>query len=150
MSVYGIPYTVVSVAASVTMADVTTAATVEGTATTAPTATITKTVSSKQHMNLFDLANVGLSSTLAIAIFIGIGYVVRHVAGPSAIVSVVIAAVIAYLVGKFRKPQIAHVLNFKVTRTSHTIHRIVGVLFACSACFIDQITIELDKMLYMV
>lgn len=122
MSVYGIPYTVVSVAASMTMADVTTAATVERTASTAPTVTITtKTVSSKQHMNLFDLANVGLSSTLAIAIFIGIGYVVRHVAGPSAIVSVVIAAVIAYLVGKFRKPQIAHVLNFKVTRTSHTI-----------------------------
>lgn len=69
--------------------------------------------SSKQHMNLFDLANVGLSSTLAIAIFIGIGYVVRHVAGPSAIVSVLIAAILAYLVGKFSENHKLHTFTPK-------------------------------------
>lgn len=67
------------------------------------------TAAAKHHMNLFDLANVGLSSTLAIAIFIGIGYVVRHVAGPSAIVSVLIAACIAYLVGKFSQNHKLHI-----------------------------------------
>lgn len=95
-------------AASIEMAEVTTTATAtiirgregapEGAATTTNAAAV---AASKHHMNLFDLANVGLSSTLAIAIFIGIGYVVRHVAGPSSIVSVLIAACIAYLVGKF-------------------------------------------------
>lgn len=54
----------------------------------------------EQHLNAFDLMKLGLSSTFAIIIFIGIGYVVKHVAGPSAILSVLIAAFIAYLVGK--------------------------------------------------
>lgn len=84
------------------------------TASEAATAAATKTTP-KRHMNLFDLANVGLSSTLAVAVFIGIGYVVRHVAGPSAIVSVLVAAFIAYLVGKFKIP------NCKLTHThTHT------------------------------
>lgn len=52
------------------------------------------------YLNAFDLVKVGLSSTFAIAVFIGIGYVVRHVAGPSTIVSILLAAFIAYLVGK--------------------------------------------------
>lgn len=78
MSAYGIPYEM----------------------TTPPVTMATTKAAPKHHMNLFDLANVGLSSTLAIAVFIGIGYVVRHVAGPSAIVSVLVATIIAYLVGK--------------------------------------------------
>lgn len=52
--------------------------------------------------NVFDLVKVGLSSTFAIIIFIGIGHVVKHVAGPSAILCILIAAFIAYLVGKIR------------------------------------------------
>lgn len=54
----------------------------------------------KQYLNVFELMKIGMSSTLSVAIFIGIGYVVRHVAGPSAILSILIAAFIAYLVGK--------------------------------------------------
>lgn len=83
-----------------TMAPTTTMRETEGVPAGAAT-TSTKAAASKHHMNLFDLANVGLSSTLAIAIFIGSGYAVRHVAGPSAIVSILIAAILAYLVGKF-------------------------------------------------
>lgn len=51
-------------------------------------------------LNAFNLVKVGLSSTFAIAVFFGIGYVVKHVAGPSTILSVFLAAFIAYLVGK--------------------------------------------------
>lgn len=54
----------------------------------------------KHSLNAFDLVKVGLSSTFAIAVFFGIGYVVKHVAGPSTILSVLLAAFIAYLVGK--------------------------------------------------
>lgn len=60
----------------------------------------TVSVQQKPFLNVFDLVKVGLSSTLAIVVFIGIGYVVKHVAGPSAILSILIAAFIAYLVGK--------------------------------------------------
>ncbi|XP_055301854.1 uncharacterized protein LOC129568229 [Sitodiplosis mosellana] len=55
----------------------------------------------KPRLNLFDLVKTGLSSTLAIIVFIGIGHVVKCVAGPSAILSILIAALIAYLVGTF-------------------------------------------------
>lgn len=51
-------------------------------------------------LNAYDLVKVGLSSTFALAVFFGIGYVVKHVAGPSAILSVMLAAFIAFLVGK--------------------------------------------------
>lgn len=53
-----------------------------------------------RYLYAFDLVNVGLSSTFAIGICFGIGYVVRHVAGPSAILSIMLAAFIAYFVGK--------------------------------------------------
>lgn len=56
------------------------------------------------RFNVFDLIKVGLSSTIAIAILIGIGHVVKHVAGPSAILSILIAAFIAYFVGKLEIP----------------------------------------------
>lgn len=74
----------------------------------------------KQFVNVFDLMKVGLSSTLAVAIFIGIGYVVRHVAGPSAIISILIAAFIAYLVGKIEfhakfKRYCVHSLSFFIS-----------------------------------
>lgn len=49
--------------------------------------------------NAFDLGCVGLSSTFAIVIFIVIGHVIRNVAGPSTILSVLLAALIAFLVG---------------------------------------------------
>lgn len=61
----------------------------------------TASVQPKRCSNVFDLVKVGLSSTFAISIFIGIGYVVKHVAGPSTILSVLLAAIIAYLVGEF-------------------------------------------------
>lgn len=61
----------------------------------------TASVQPKRRSNVFDLVKVGLSSTFAISIFIGIGFVVKHVAGPSTILSVLLAAIIAYLVGKF-------------------------------------------------
>ena len=51
-------------------------------------------------LDVFDLVKVGLSSTFAIIVFIGIGYVVKNVAGPSAILCILIAAFIAFLVGK--------------------------------------------------
>lgn len=54
----------------------------------------------KRGLNAFDLVKVGLSSTFAIAIFFVVGYVVKHVAGPSTILSILLAAFIAYLVGK--------------------------------------------------
>lgn len=57
-------------------------------------------VQQKPCLNVFDLVKVGLSSTIAIVVFIGIGYVVKYVAGPSAILSILIAAFIAYLIGK--------------------------------------------------
>lgn len=62
--------------------------------------TETVSVQQKPCLNVFDLVKVGLSSTIAIVVFIGIGYVVKYVAGPSAILSILIAAFIAYLVGK--------------------------------------------------
>lgn len=58
----------------------------------------------KLHFNIFDLVKVGLSSTIAITVLIGIGHVVKHVAGPSAILSILIAAFIAYFVGKLEIP----------------------------------------------
>lgn len=51
------------------------------------------------NLNAFDLWRVGLSSTLAITIFVIIGHVVRYVAGPSAILSVILAAFLAILIG---------------------------------------------------
>lgn len=62
--------------------------------------TETASVQQPRHLNMFDLVKVGLSSTFAIIVFIGIGYVVKHVAGPSTILSILLAAFIAYLVGK--------------------------------------------------
>lgn len=59
-------------------------------------------------LNAYDLVKVGLSSTFAIAVFFGIGYVVKHVAGPSAILSVVLAAFLAYLVGKIEFHSVVH------------------------------------------
>lgn len=58
----------------------------------------------KFRFNVFDLVKVGLSSTIAISILIGVGHVVKHVAGPSAILSILIAAFIAYFVGKLEIP----------------------------------------------
>lgn len=52
------------------------------------------------YLSIFDLIKIGLSSTLAIAVFINVGYVVRQTAGPSTILSVVIAALIAFLAGE--------------------------------------------------
>lgn len=54
----------------------------------------------QRRLHAIDLVIVGSSSTIAIAVFIGIGYVVRHVAGPSAILCVLLAAALAYLIGK--------------------------------------------------
>lgn len=51
-------------------------------------------------LNTFDLAKIGVSSTLAVAVFILVGYVVRQIAGPSTILSVLIAALIAFLAGE--------------------------------------------------
>lgn len=65
------------------------------------TRTTTDPIPPKSKLNAFDLVKVGLSSTFAISVFIGIGYVVKHVAGPSAILSVFFAAFIAYLAGNF-------------------------------------------------
>lgn len=75
------------------------------------TTTVTATTSNpiqlhERHLHAIDLVKVGLSSTLAIGVFFGIGHVVRHVAGPSAIVSVPLAAILAYLVGKFESRHI--------------------------------------------
>lgn len=50
-------------------------------------------------LNSFDLTTVGLSSTLAIGIFLIVGYVIRHIAGPAAILSIIIAAFCSYLAG---------------------------------------------------
>lgn len=65
------------------------------------TSTTTHPIPPKSKLNAFDLVKVGLSSTFAISVFIGIGYVVKHVAGPSAILSIFFAAFIAYLAGNF-------------------------------------------------
>ena len=124
-----IPYemTTPKVSGSVTMVEApapttTTSAAAEASATTMKT-------TSKHHINLFDLANVGLSSTLAIAVFIGIGYVVRHVAGPSALISVLVAAIIAYLVGKSRNRNSYSfiVLNGKMTRKTSNLQMILSI-----------------------
>lgn len=50
-------------------------------------------------LNTFDLTNVGLSATLAIGIFLMVGYVIRHVAGPATILSIIIAAACSFLAG---------------------------------------------------
>lgn len=50
-------------------------------------------------LNAFDLIRVALGSTLAITIFVIIGHVVRHIAGPSAILSVILAAFLGIIVG---------------------------------------------------
>lgn len=75
--------------------------------TTAPTNTNApagNTNSSKQRYlstaTVFDLSSIGLSATLAVTIFIIIGYVAKYVAGPAIIFSVVIAAVLAFFAGK--------------------------------------------------
>lgn len=62
----------------------------------------TKSVHGKPRVNVFDLVKVGMSTVLALAVFIGIGHVVKHVAGPSAILSILIATLIAYFVGKIK------------------------------------------------
>lgn len=59
-------------------------------------------ISSHQYismLNIFDLSSVGLSATLAIGIFLMVGYVIRHVAGPAAILSIIIATFCSYLAG---------------------------------------------------
>lgn len=66
-----------------------------------PLSATAMTMLQKPHLNTFDLVKVGLSSTFAISVFIGVGYVVKHVAGPSVILSAVFAAFIAYSAGKF-------------------------------------------------
>lgn len=48
---------------------------------------------------VYDLTGVGLSATLAIAVFLMVGYVAKSVAGPSVIISIIIAALIAFLAG---------------------------------------------------
>lgn len=55
----------------------------------------------KRPLTIFDLVQVGLSSTLSIGVFITIGYVIRSVSGPSVILSITIAAVVAFLAGSF-------------------------------------------------
>lgn len=67
---------------------------------TSPIESVSVMQSHVRILNAYDLVKVGLSSTFALAVFFGIGYVVKHVAGPSAILSVMLAAFIAYLVGK--------------------------------------------------
>lgn len=50
-------------------------------------------------LNSFDLANVGLSTTLALGIFLVVGHVIRHIAGPAAILSIIIATICSFLAG---------------------------------------------------
>lgn len=50
-------------------------------------------------LTTFDLSGVGLSSTLAIGIFLMVGYMIRHVAGPAVILSIIIATFCSYLAG---------------------------------------------------
>lgn len=59
--------------------------------------------SQQQHqsrvLNTFDLTKVGLGGTLSVGIFLIVGYIAKSVAGPSVILSVIIAAIIAFLAG---------------------------------------------------
>lgn len=50
-------------------------------------------------LNTFDLTGYGLSATLAIGIFLIVGYVAKFVAGPSVILSIIIAAICSFLAG---------------------------------------------------
>lgn len=50
-------------------------------------------------LNAFDLTKVGLGGTLSVGIFLVVGYVAKSIAGPSVILSVIIAAIIAFLAG---------------------------------------------------
>lgn len=69
--------------------------------------------------NVFHLIKVSLSSTLGIGVFIIAGYVVKYVAGPSTILSVLIAAFIAFLAG------VNQILNFIVVNNiSFSVHNI--------------------------
>lgn len=83
-------------------------------------------VQQKSCLNVFDLVKVGLSSTFALIVFFGIGYVVKHVAGPSSIISVLIAAFIAYLVGK---------IEFQCTGQKRRISIVSRVAFRKLLCF---------------
>lgn len=84
--------------------------------TTATTTITTNNLPNNHHKQylptatVFDLSSVGLSATLAITVFIIIGYVAKDVAGPSVIFSVVIAATIAFLTGK-----LIHTLNLSIS-----------------------------------
>lgn len=55
-------------------------------------------------LNVFDLTRVGLGGTLSVGIFLVIGYVAKSIAGPSVILSVIIAAIIAFLAGLYAMP----------------------------------------------
>lgn len=59
---------------------------------------------------VFDLTKVGLGGTLSVGIFLIVGYVAKSIAGPSVILSVIIAAVIAFLAGLYAMHR-SHVLQ---------------------------------------
>lgn len=50
-------------------------------------------------LSIFDLTNVGLSTTLAIGIFLVVGHVIRHITGAAATLSIIIAAACSFLAG---------------------------------------------------
>lgn len=64
-----------------------------------PSSSSVTSVTSVNMLSIFDLTNIGLSATLAIGVFLIVGYVIRHIAGPAAILSIIIAAVCSYLAG---------------------------------------------------
>ncbi|VDI42937.1 solute carrier family 7 (cationic amino acid transporter), member 1 [Mytilus galloprovincialis] len=53
----------------------------------------------RRNLNIFDLIGIGMGGSLGIGVYIVISYVIKHQAGPSAVLSVIIAGVAAVLSG---------------------------------------------------
>lgn len=53
------------------------------------------------ELGTFDLTKVGLGGTLCVGVFLIIGHVAKTIAGPAVILSVIIAAIIAFLAGLY-------------------------------------------------
>ncbi|CAG2236569.1 unnamed protein product [Mytilus edulis] len=51
----------------------------------------------RRNLNIFDLIGIGMGGSLGIGVYIVISYVIKHQAGPSAVLSVIIAGVAAVL-----------------------------------------------------
>lgn len=69
--------------------------------------------SKDKSLNVFDLIQVGINATFSIGLFVIISYVIKYIAGPSTIISVMIAATISFLSGHFFTEAILIILENK-------------------------------------